>query len=1725
MLGYRAVTEEVSGMNPVSHVFQCVRVASLLVVLLAPAIAHGQTNSPVEDAWVTNGPVFALESGVTAAYIGGNFTYVGPNTGCAVRIQEDGFLDTATPLPKVNGPVYAMVSDGADGWYIGGDFTRVGDELRNRVARVLPDGTVDAWNPNINGTVYALAVSADGNTVFAGGSFTRIGILTRRYLASIDADEASPDYGVATGWEPGPDDLVRVMTVSADGLTLFAGGNFSGYLRGYDITDPLNPVLNPSFSADGMVRALALSPDGAILYAGGWMTGHIAALDADSGDVLSGWNPVVNNPVLSIVATNDEVYFGGSFTEVNYLTRNGIAAVDTTSGAITGDWAPEADGWVTALAMSTDGNSVYVGGEFTLVGGEPRHKIGAVDAVGINDGTGRATTWDAGAGNTVYTLTAVFDGMEYIYAGGAFTTVNGVVRHYLAALDAATASPDYGKATPWNPDLDNIVYALALSADETTVFAGGAFTAVGGGAAAGLAAINAADGSLVWDAGVAGGAVRALVLAPDGSELCAGGEFTDIGGQPRNRIAKINPGTGAVTLGWNPDVNGVVHALAMSDIVVYAGGEFTDIDGSPRSYIAALERGGTGSPTSWTVDADYPVLSLALTSAFDILYAGGNFTTIGAQARARAAALDTVDPGAVLPWAHPGFDGAVNALMLLEAQNILIAGGNFVSPAYRLAAIKSDSGIAEFGLPINEWKPDATNPVYAFTLARDLGSFYAGGAFTGFGGSFSGAGNRPRSYLAQFSLADDVPPVITLLGDNPQTIECGDPYVELGATAYDNWDGDLSGAIVIDASAVDTSTVGSYTVTYNVSDSASNAATEVTRTVDVVDTTPPVITLNGSDPETVECGDAYADAGATAADACDGDLTALIVVGGDAVDTGTVGAYVLTYNVSDAATNAAVEVTRAVNVVDTTPPVITVVGDNPATVECGDTYMDAGATAADICDGDLTSLIVVDDSAVDTSAVGSFVITYNVSDAATNAAVEATRMVNVVDTTAPVITLLGADPQYVELNTVYNELGATAADACDGDISALIVIDAGAVDVATVGTYVVTYNVSDGAANGATEETRTVIVQDTAQPFVVSVAVQTAWTVLITFNKDMGANVLDPASYTASGPGAGTLPVNPDSVTEIDPANYLLTWSCPASMTNGQPLTITVGGTVEDIYGNLMGMPDAGSDTAIATLPAITVGGANPITVECGDAYTDAGATAVDQCGADISASIVTTNPVDTGTPGTYMVSYDVADTAGNASVETRTVNVVDTAAPAITLLGDNPATVECGDVYADAGATAADICDGDLTAAIVVGGDAVDTGVLGAYTITYNVSDAATNAAVEVTRAVNVVDTTSPALAVLGDNPATVECGDAYVDAGATAADVCDGDLTGSIVVGGDAVDTGVLGAYTITYNVSDASTNAAVEATRVVNVVDTTAPVITLLGSDPETVECGDAYADAGATAADVCDGDLTVGIVVGGDAVDTGTVGAYVITYNVSDASTNAAVEVTRTVNVVDTTAPVITLLGDAVVDVECGDAYTDAGATAADVCDGDLTAGIVVTDPVNPSAAGSYTVFYNVSDTASNAAVEVTRVVNVVDTTVPVITLLGNDPETVECGVAYVDAGATAADVCDGDLTAAIVVANPVDTGVLGAYTITYNVSDASTNAAVEATRIVNVVDTTAPVITLLGDAVVDVECGNAYVDAGATAFDDCDGDLTGSIVVGGDAVDTGVLGAYTITYNV
>ncbi len=333
------------------------------------------------------------------------------------------------------------------------------------------------------------------------------------------------------------------------------------------------------------------------------------------------------------------------------------------------------------------------------------------------------------------------------------------------------------------------------------------------------------------------------------------------------------------------------------------------------------------------------------------------------------------------------------------------------------------------------------------------------------------------------------------------------------------------------------------------------------------------------------------------------------------------------------------------------------------------------------------------------------------------------------------------------------------------------------------------------------------------------------------------------------------------------------------------------------------------------------------------------------------------------------------------------------------------------------------------------------------------------------VTTPFTTLDFTKPVIAPNGVT-ATVELElvNSYTELNAVVTDNDPLYTTPNLVVGGDTVDTSVIGIYVVTYNAdADLAGNTPLEASITITVEDTTAPTLTLVGIDPETVQITEAYVDEGAT---ISDNDKFVnGDPVGCDAilVNVFLVGSYTVFCDFADLSGNNAPQITRTVNVVDNVIPIITLVGDNPQTVFITQAYTELGAEASDINDGDITGSIIIdASAVDVDTFGSYPVTYNVADSSGNNAEQVIRTVNVEDNIAPVITLIGDPVVEVPFGSIYVDEGATALDVNDGDITADIITVNFVNTFIPNTtFFITYNVVDESGNNAIEVIRQVNI----------------------------------------------------------------
>lgn len=168
-----------------------------------------------------------------------------------------------------------------------------------------------------------------------------------------------------------------------------------------------------------------------------------------------------------------------------------------------------------------------------------------------------------------------------------------------------------------------------------------------------------------------------------------------------------------------------------------------------------------------------------------------------------------------------------------------------------------------------------------------------------------------------FVTPDKTKPVITLKGSNPMIMGVFGKYLEPGATAVDNIDGDVTANIVIQ-NLIDSSRVDTFSVNYTVYDKNGNFSDPVTRTVYVVDTIPPVITLIGPDTLIVPLGGPLNDPGTIVTDNY---YTGVNAVSADNVSINKNGWYWIRYNATDPSGNKAKIVERTVKV--GTPDAIT----------------------------------------------------------------------------------------------------------------------------------------------------------------------------------------------------------------------------------------------------------------------------------------------------------------------------------------------------------------------------------------------------------------------------------------------------------------------------------------------------------------------------------------------------------------------------------------------------------------------------------------------------------------------------------------------------------------------------------------------------------------------------------------------------------------------------------
>jgi uncharacterized delta-60 repeat protein len=684
--------------------------------------------------------------------IGGDFTSLSPNGGAAVtrnriaRLNPDGTLDAAFN-PNANNTVRSIAVQTDGKILVGGDFNGVnsiGGQTRNRIARLdATTGLADPFDPNASSTVFAIALQTDGK-ILVGGFFNNVGGQMRNRIARLDATT-----GMADSFDPNPNGPEIFAIVVQPNGKILAGGFFisigAQMRRNIARLDPVTGLAD-SFNPDASdeVRCLAVQADGKVL-AGGFFTlvggqsrNSIARLDAITGAPDS-FNPNANNGVFALAVQADgKILVGGDFFGVGGQSRHSIGRLDPATG-LADSFDPNSGNTVNAIAVQADGK-VLVGGGFTMLspnGGAstPRNKIARLETDGRLD---RTLNLNA-IGNSVSAIAVQRDGK--ILIGGGFFVVLGVPRSCIARLNT-----DGTLDTGFNPNSDGLVLAIAVQADGK-ILVGGGFANIGGQTRNNIARLDSTTGLADSFNPNANDYVLSIAVQPDG-RILAGGYFSgpnSIGGQARNRIARLDAATGLAD-SFNPNANDVVEPLALQpDGKILAGGDFTSIGGQTRNRIARLDP-VTGLADTFDPNANDTVLAIAVQPDGKIL-AGGFFNGpngIGGQTRNHIARLDAT--AGLADSFDPNATAFVNAIAVQSDGKILASGffngPNSIGDQWRnyIARLDASTGLAD------SFDPNASGLVGSIAIQAD-GKILVGGGFTG----ADGIGGQARDYFARLS--------------------------------------------------------------------------------------------------------------------------------------------------------------------------------------------------------------------------------------------------------------------------------------------------------------------------------------------------------------------------------------------------------------------------------------------------------------------------------------------------------------------------------------------------------------------------------------------------------------------------------------------------------------------------------------------------------------------------------------------------------------------------------------------------------------------------------------------------------------------------------------------------------------------------------------------------------------------------------------------------------------
>lgn len=490
----------------------------------------------------------------------------------------------------------------------------------------------------------------------------------------------------------------------------------------------VHPYFNPNL-ANGTVLAGLAHSSGDFLFAGSFTSPHTRLARYDiGGDPVPGFGVNIDGTVRALIedADSGQIYIGGDFSQVGGQTRSRVARLNQNGAPDSGFVPPEFLGAIRALVRQPDGKLI-VAGNIQRVGDVGPRRLYRLNADGSWDNSFMVTS-AVGAPHEIRSIALQADGR--ILVGGDFP---GHLRRYNpdGSLDAGYSPPA----------LNSTVLSIDLQPDGRALI-GGDFTGVDGRLR--IIRLNE-DGSL--DSGFRTlpsptGAIRAVEVQPDGSVMI-GGDFTQLADPDRNRLARLSA-TGFIDQNLEVPVSPAADFELVNSIgeagdgSLIVAGDFTRLGGVARTHIARVLPDGTIA-SDFQPLLDRYVRALAIQSDGKILI-GGRFTTVNGQGRHRLARLNpdgSLDAG----FANPlGGGGVVQSIAFQEDGRILVAGSIQLDNSNVSGIVRLNPN----GTPDAGFTPPDFDGSIRTMLLDESGAIIVGGDFTSADGS-------PRQGLAMLS--------------------------------------------------------------------------------------------------------------------------------------------------------------------------------------------------------------------------------------------------------------------------------------------------------------------------------------------------------------------------------------------------------------------------------------------------------------------------------------------------------------------------------------------------------------------------------------------------------------------------------------------------------------------------------------------------------------------------------------------------------------------------------------------------------------------------------------------------------------------------------------------------------------------------------------------------------------------------------------------------------------